>query len=83
MINVQVSINTPEGPEISRLSPGQVASELNRGGLNYSLGTRAFYFLTPFVFWLFGPLYMVASAVVLVLILLPRVDKTPIQMQSP
>lgn len=83
MINVQESISTREGPVKSRLSPDQVASELNRGGLNYSLGTRAYYCLTPFVFWLFGPLYMVASALVLVLIMLPRVDKTPIRMQTP
>ena len=82
MINVQEGVRTPDGSETTRLSPRQIASELNRGGRYYSLGTRTYYLLTPFVFWLFGPLYMVLSALVLVFIMLPRVDRTPAQMSS-
>lgn len=56
-------------------SPQIVANELNRGGRFYSLGTRAYYCLIPLVCWLFGPLYLVLSTVVLVVLLLPWVDR--------
>jgi len=55
--------------------PQIVTDELNRGGRFYSLGTRAYYCLIPLVCWLFGPLYMVLSTVILVLLLLPWVDR--------
>lgn len=83
IINVREKANSADDPPGTRLSPRQVASELNRGGQHYSLGMRAYYYLTPFVFWLFGPLYMVLSALVLVLFMLPRIDKTPAEMRAP
>lgn len=58
----------------ARCSVDQVASELNRGGRYFSLGVRAFYYLVPVVFWLFGPLYMVGATLVLVTVLLPKID---------
>jgi len=94
LINVPQDVNRPEGanapesvdlrikPTRTRFTPSQVASELNRGGRYYSLGTRTYYYLIPFVFWLFGPLYMIGAATVLVLIMLPRIDKTPLPMRS-
>lgn len=59
-------------------SPSQVAIELNRGGRFFSLGVRSYYYVIPLVCWLFGPLYMVAAACILVGIMLPGVDKTPV-----
>jgi len=34
------------------------------------------------VFCLFGPLYMIIATLVLVLFMLPRIDKTPPQMRK-
>lgn len=59
-----------------------VAAELNRAGRYFSLGMRAYYYLVPLVCWLFGPLYMIVAALVLVGLLLPRVDKVTIRSNS-
>jgi uncharacterized membrane protein len=75
--HVGYMINAQFGLDRKRFTPVQVASELNRGGRYYSLGTRAYYYLVPQVFWLFGPTYMVGSALIMVLVMLPRIDKTP------
>ncbi len=64
-------------PENTNLTPTMVGSELNRGHSFFTLGVRSYYYLIPLVFWLFGPIYMIASACVLVFVLLPRIDKTP------
>jgi uncharacterized membrane protein len=80
--HVGYMINVREGAQEIRLSSLQIASELNRGGRFYSIGTRTYYYLVPFVFWLFGPIYMVIAVVVLVVIMLPRIDKTPAQMRK-
>ncbi|MGD2128053.1 MAG: DUF599 domain-containing protein [Lysobacterales bacterium] len=80
--HVGYMINARAGPDHRRFTPAQVATELNRGGRYYSLGTRAFYYLVPLVFWLFGPTYMVGSTVLLVLVMLPQIDKTPRKMRS-
>lgn len=65
------------GDGSNRYAPTLVASELNRGGKYFSLGTRAYYYLIPLVCWLFGPLYMVISTIILVMVLLPWVDRVP------
>ncbi len=70
MINVRSANGTPVFP------PRLVAGELNRGGRHFSLGVRAFYYVIPLVCWLFGPLFMVGAALVLVTVLLRRVDCT-------
>jgi uncharacterized membrane protein len=75
--HVGYMINIRGAPGIETFTPTQVAGELNRGGYYYRLGLRAYYYLVPLVFWLFGPLYMIISAIVLVTVLLPRIDKTP------
>jgi uncharacterized membrane protein len=59
-------LNVPNHPVIT---PAYVAAYLNRAGRYYSLGMRAYYFLLPLVFWLFGPLLMVAAAAILVIVL--------------
>ena len=42
----------------------------------YSSGMRAYYFTVPLLFWLFGPLLMVISSLVLVFVLY-RLDRAP------
>lgn len=57
-------------------TPAFVATVLNRGGRYYSLGMRAYYLSVPLVFWLFGPWYLIASALGLVAVLY-HVDRAP------
>lgn len=77
--HVGYMINIQDGPGRESFSPHMIASELNRGGRYFSLGVRAFYYLVPLVFWLFGPLFMVGATIILVGFMLPRIDKTPSQ----
>jgi uncharacterized membrane protein len=46
-----------------------VARVLNKASYFWSLGIHTFYFSIPMFFWLFGPLPMVASSLVLVAVL--------------
>ena len=57
-------------------TPLYVAQLLNRSGRYYSLGMRAYYLSVPLVFWLFGPLYLVAASIGLVIVLY-HVDRAP------
>lgn len=43
------------------LSPEHVAQRLNRAGHLVAVGMRAFFFAIPLVFWLFGPLFLLAA----------------------
>ncbi|MBF0293193.1 MAG: DUF599 domain-containing protein [Nitrospinae bacterium] len=67
--HVGYMINTP-------ISPRHVAMYLNKAGSYYSVGMRAYYFSVPLVFWLFGPLLMLASTVALIVILY-NIDRAP------
>lgn len=70
MINVPLALNH------KMITPAHVATHLNRAGHFYSLGMRAYYFLVPLVFWLFGPHFMLAATIGL-LIVLYRIDRAP------
>ncbi len=70
MINVPLVLNH------KMITPAHVATHLNRAGSFYSLGMRAYYFLVPLVFWLFGPHFMLAATIGL-LIVLYRIDRAP------
>jgi uncharacterized membrane protein len=70
MINVPLRLNH------KMITPAHVATHLNRAGHFYSLGMRAYYFLVPLVFWLFGPHFMLAATIGL-LIVLYRIDRAP------
>lgn len=56
------------------LSPEAVASRLNRAGQFIAIGTRAYFFAIPLVFWLFGPIYMLVATMGTVAIL-SRLDR--------
>lgn len=51
------------------LSVDAVASLINRAGRYYTLGMRAFFLTVPLVFWLFGPIFMVAASVVVIVVM--------------
>ena len=73
-------INTPVTESQTVISPSHVADFLNRGGIYYSAGQRAFYFLVPLVFWLFGPHFMLLATCGLIVVLY-RVDRAPRALQ--
>ncbi len=70
MINVPLVLNH------KMITPAHVATHLNRAGSFYSLGMRAYYFLVPLVFWLFGPHFMLAATIGLLFVLY-RIDRAP------
>lgn len=74
--HIGYQINTP--PDLRRevTQPAHVGAELNRAAIFYRLGMRAYYFTVPLLFWLFGPLMMVAATVVLVFFLY-HLDRAP------
>ncbi|MFZ5512901.1 MAG: DUF599 domain-containing protein [Pseudomonadota bacterium] len=69
-------INTPSEAADFRATPELVAIHLNKAGDFYSLGMRAYYFIMPLLFWLFGPHFLLAATVALV-VLLYRTDRAP------
>lgn len=69
-------INVPLALNHASISSQHVAEHLNRAGSYYSLGMRAFYFIVPVVFWLFGPHFMLVATLGLIVVLY-RVDRAP------
>ena len=74
--HVGYMINVPLGLNHKMITPAHVATHLNRAGRFYSIGMRAYYFLVPLVFWLFGPHFMLVSTVGLLFVLY-RIDRAP------
>lgn len=74
--HVVYQLNVPADLRTKEINPASVARHLNRAGRYYSIGMRAYYFSVPLVFWLFGPLLMVASSIVLIAMLY-HVDRLP------
>ena len=74
--HVGFMINVPLAMNHKAISPAHVALQLNRAGRFYSLGMRAYYYAVPLLFWVFGPLFMLAATVGLILVLY-RLDRAP------
>ncbi|MFA5825938.1 MAG: DUF599 domain-containing protein [Gallionellaceae bacterium] len=74
--HVGYMINVPLARNHKMICPQHVAIHLNRAGMFYSVGMRAYYFTVPLVFWLFGPHFMLLSTLALILILY-RLDRAP------
>lgn len=53
-----------------------VAMQLNRAAAHFHTGMRAFYFLIPLVFWLFGPVFLVTSTLLMIAVVY-FLDRTP------
>jgi uncharacterized membrane protein len=66
-------INVPQELEPSA-TVATVTAILNHGALHYTLGMRGFYLAIPMGLWLFGPLWMLGGALVLVAVLY-RLDR--------
>lgn len=69
-------INVPKDVQAVHevLSPKEVAFRLNRAGQLIAIGMRAYFYAIPLVFWLFGPVYMLAATAGVVGIL-SRLDR--------
>jgi uncharacterized membrane protein len=74
--HVGFQINVPLRMNHKMITPAHVATHLNRAGHFYSIGMRAYYFLVPLVFWLFGPHFMFIATLGLLLTLY-RIDRSP------
>jgi len=74
--HVGYMINVPPALHKSIISPAQVAAHLNQAGHFFSIGMRSYHFLMPLVFWLFGPHFMLAGTLGLILVLY-WVDRAP------
>jgi len=73
--HVVFMINVPEFETHHNLSPESVARRLHRSGTMFSIGMRAFLFSIPLVFWLFGPYFLLAASIGLI-IALYRLDRS-------
>jgi uncharacterized membrane protein len=74
--HVGYMINVPPTMNQQIISPAHVAGHLNRAGYFFSIGMRSYHFLMPLVFWLFGPHFMLAGTLGLILVLY-YVDRAP------
>lgn len=57
-----------------------VAMQLNRAANHFHIGMRAFYFMVPLVFWIFGPLFLLGSTILMIAVVF-YMDRTK-KMQS-
>ena len=80
--HVGYMVSMRQDSEQKLFSPLMVASQLNLGSDYFRAGMRAYYYVVPLVFWLFGPVYMVGSTLILVFVLLPKIDLTPRQFRQ-
>ena len=74
--HVGYMITVPAGGRPDAMPPARVGVYLNRGGNFYALGTRAFFYCVPLVFWLLSPVLFVAATGVLIAALYP-LDRAP------
>lgn len=73
--HVVFMVNVPDQGLHHNLSPRAVGRRMQRAGNMFAIGMRAFFFAIPLVFWLFGPSFLLASTVGLV-ITLYRLDRS-------
>lgn len=69
-------INAPQNEHMVAANPAHVSAHLNHAGSFYSIGMRAYYYTVPLLLWLFGPHFMFAGTVALV-VSLHYLDRTP------
>jgi len=79
--HVGYMINAPSTARQRVMSPKIVAAQLNRAGYHYSMGMRGFYAMVPLVFWIFGPLFLFCSTVVMIAVLF-HLDRTPAEVEE-
>lgn len=69
-------INVPLERQLESVQLKHVEAQLNRAGIYYRVGMRAYYFTVPLLFWLFGPLFLWGTTVLLVFFLY-HLDRAP------
>lgn len=69
-------INVPLEPQNETVQLAHVVAQLNRAGIFYRIGMRAYYFTVPLLFWLFGPLLLLGVTALLVYFLY-HLDRAP------
>lgn len=74
--HVGIHLSIPAAARTVDLTPDSVAVHLNRAGYYYSIGMRSYYFAVPMVFWLFGPLFMLAASGILIAVMY-HIDRSP------
>jgi uncharacterized membrane protein len=45
-----------------------VAMQLNRAANHFHIGMRAYYFMVPLVLWIFGPLFLIGSTIMMIVV---------------
>jgi len=61
-----INTNEPNDPSVSTVT---VTHVINHGALHYFYGMRGYYLSIPMALWLFGPVWMLASCLILVAVL--------------
>lgn len=59
-------INAPLDKSVDASQIRKVEAQLNRAGIFYRIGMRAYYFTVPLLFWLFGPIWLLGATVAVV-----------------
>ncbi len=69
-------INVPldKGKEVAQIR--KVEAQINRAGTYYRIGMRAYYFIVPLLFWLFGPIWLLTATVAVVFFMF-HLDRAP------
>ena len=74
--HIGYSINVPLALQIEQAQPRRVMAHMNRAGIFYRIGTRAYYYIVPLLFWLFDPLLLVGATTALIFFLY-HLDRAP------
>ena len=69
-------INVPLDKANEAAQIRKVEAQLNRAGIYYRIGMRAYYFTVPLLFWLFGPLWLLGATMAMVFFLF-HLDRAP------
>lgn len=69
-------INVPLDKRIEAAQISHVEAQLNRAGIYYRIGMRAYYFTVPLLFWLFGPLWLLGATLAVVFFMF-HLDRAP------
>ena len=74
--HIGYAINVPLDEQLERIQIRHVVAQMNRAGVFYRIGMRAYYFTVPLLFWLFGPLFLIGATALLIFFLY-HLDRAP------
>ncbi|MDD2881759.1 MAG: DUF599 domain-containing protein [Rhodoferax sp.] len=69
-------INVPLDKANETTQIRKVEVQLNRAGIYYRIGMRAYYFTVPLLFWLFGPIWLLGATLAMVFFMF-HLDRAP------